>query len=64
MLEPEDDLRVVVEDLLDVRGRQDRLVQVVEILPVRLEREQDGIVAPGDEMIGAEGLSRAEQRRL
>ena len=40
MLEPEDDLRVEVEDLLDVLGRQDLLVPVVEIH--RRRRPSDG----------------------
>ena len=64
MLQAQDDLSVVVEDLVDVRGRQARLLEVEEILSVRFEREQDGIVAPRHEMVGAERLPGAEQRRL
>src|SRR5437867_7881808 len=38
MLQAQDDLSVVVEDLVHVRGRQARLAEIEEILPVRLER--------------------------
>jgi hypothetical protein len=48
--QPEDDLGVVVEDLVDVRGRQAGLLDVEEVLPVRLEREQDRVVAAGEQM--------------
>src|SRR6266545_1576783 len=64
MLQAQDDLSVVVQDLVHVRGRQARLVEIEEILPIRLEREEDRIVAPRHEMVGAERLPRAEQRRL
>ena len=64
VLQAQDDLSVVVKDLVHVRGRQARLAEIEEILPVRLEREKDGIVAPRHEMVGAERLPRAEQRRL
>jgi hypothetical protein len=40
VLEPQESLGVVVEDLVDVRGRQARLADVVERLPIRLEGKQ------------------------
>src|SRR5262245_6526034 len=62
--EPQDDLGIVVEDLVDVLGGQDRVAQIKEVLPVRLEREQDGIVAARHQVVGTEGLPGAEQRSL
>src|SRR5207249_5637992 len=56
----QDGLGVVVEDLVDVAGRQACLAEVVEVLPVRLEGEQHRIVAPGHEVVGAERLPGAE----
>src|SRR5215471_8471018 len=64
VLESQDDLGVVVEDLVDVLGGQAALADVVERLPVRLEGEQDRVVAPRHEMIGPEGLPGAEEGGL
>src|SRR4029453_15857582 len=64
MLQSQDDLGVVVKNFVDVRGRQHRLAQIEEVLPIRLERQQDRIVAPGHEVVGAERLPGAKQRGL
>src|SRR5215472_6608890 len=62
--ESQHDLRVVVQDLVDVLGRQDRLAQIEEVLAIALEREQDGIVAAGHQVISAERLPGAGERGL
>jgi hypothetical protein len=64
VLKAQEYLGVVIEDLVDVLGRQACFSDVMEGLPVRLEGEQDRVVAPRHQVIGAEGLPCAEQRRL
>src|SRR5262245_2001105 len=64
MLETQEYLGIVVEDLVDIFGRQAALADIVERLPVRLEGKQDRVVAPGHEVVGAERLPGAQQRRL
>src|SRR5207245_4274569 len=64
MLEPQDDLGVVVKNLVHVLDRQDRLAEIEEVLPVRLEGEEDGVVAAGHQAIGAERLPGTQERGL
>ena len=64
MIKAQEYLGIMVEDLVDVLGWQAGLADVVERLPVRLEGEQDRIVAPRHEVVGAERLPRTQQRRL
>src|SRR5207245_3739513 len=47
-----------------VRDRQDRLAEIEEVLPVRLEGEEDGVVAAGHQVIGAERLPGTQERGL
>ena len=54
----------MVEDLVDVLGRQTCLTDVVKCLSVRLEGEQDRVVTSRYEVISTERLPGTEQRRL
>ncbi len=64
VLKAQEYLGVVVEDLVDVLGRQTCLTDVVKRLPVSLEGEQDRVVTSRYEVISAEGLPGTQQRCL
>ena len=64
VLKPEERLRIVMQDLVGVGFRQSEPLDIGERLLVRLVILQDGVIAPGHQMIGAERFERADKRRL
>src|SRR5262245_12337967 len=64
VVETQDDLGVVVEDLVDVLLRQSAFPDVVKRLTVRLVGKQHGVVAARHQVVGSEGLPRAEEGGL
>src|SRR3954469_6507738 len=64
MLEPEQGLRVVVQDLVGRFLRQAEALDIGERLAIDFPILQHRIIAAGDEMVGAKGFERAQKRRL